>query len=99
MRIELHIERLLLDQALLGGERASAVQQAIERELGQLLATPDAFSALRSIGHVTSLPPLPLPPASPSRERLGRRIANAVHSGLSNLPVCAPATRKPGAKR
>jgi hypothetical protein len=31
MSIELHIERLVIDEALLGGERASSVREAIER--------------------------------------------------------------------
>ncbi len=99
MRIELHIERLLLDQALLGGERAGAVREAIERELGRLLATPDASSAMRNIGHVASLPPTPLPPASHPREQLGSRIARAVQSGFGESPISAPSARESGAQR
>ncbi len=99
MRIELHIERLLLDQTLLGGERASAVREAIEGELGRLLATPDAASALHGIGHVASLLPLPLPPASHPHDRLGLRVAAAMHSGLGKPPLCAPVVGEPGAKR
>lgn len=99
MKIELHIERLVLDQTLLGAERASAVRAAIEHELGRLLATPDAFGELRGIGHVASLPPALLPPAAHPREALGPRIAAAVQHGLGNALVSAPAARQPGARR
>ncbi len=99
MKIEVHIDRLLLDEALLGVERASAVQQTIEGELGRLLATPDACDALRNIGHVASLPPMLLLPASHSRDRLGARIAGAVHSGLGKPSPSMPAAQESGAKR
>ena len=89
MSIELHIERLVLDAALLGDERASAVGAAIERELGRLLAAPGALEVLRDIGSVASLPPAVLPVASHPREQLGPRIATAVRSGLgiASVPV------------
>ena len=82
MKIELHIERLVLDQALLGGERATAVCSTIEQELRRLLATPEALAALRGIGTVATLPPASLPPSSHPHDRLGTRIATAVQRGL-----------------
>lgn len=82
MRIELHIERLLLDDALLGGERAAAVRSAIELELAGRLAGPEAQSALRAIGRVASLPPTALPQARHPKDPLGPRIATAVSRAL-----------------
>ena len=89
MSIELHIERLVIDEALLDGERAPAVRAAIEQELGRLLTAPGAFDALRGIGGVASLPPSILPAASHPSERLGPRIATAVQRGLgiASVPV------------
>lgn len=82
MRIELHIERLLLDGALLGGERAADVRAALQRELSRLLAAPGALDALRSLGAVDALPPLPLKQMRHAHDRLGGRIAAAVGQGL-----------------
>jgi hypothetical protein len=77
MSIELHIERLVIDEALLGGERASSVREAIERELTLRLAQPGVVDTLRGFGAVALLPP-----ASHPHTRLGPRIAAAVQQGL-----------------
>lgn len=87
MSIELHIERLVIDEALLGGERAGSVRAALEYELGRLLAQPGAADALRGLGAVATLPPATLPPASPPHDRLGMRIATAVQHGLGITPA------------
>lgn len=84
MSIELHIERLVLDAALLGGEPAAAVRSAIERELARQLAMPGVALALRGIGSVASLPHASLPPASHPNDQLGPRIATAVRQTLGN---------------
>ncbi|HEY9132671.1 MAG TPA: hypothetical protein VIM98_13010 [Dyella sp.] len=82
MSIELHIERLVLDEALLGGERAVAVRQAIERELSLRLTRPGVCDALRGIGRTTALPAVTLPAADHAGERLASRVARAVQQGL-----------------
>lgn len=82
MNLHLHIERLVLDQALLGGKRASDVQATIERELAQWLAQPCAIDALRVIGAVDRLPPASLPAAKHPRDSLGARIATAAGDSL-----------------
>ena len=82
MSIVLHIERLVLDEALLGGERAAAVPAAIERELGRLLVAPGAAVALRGIGSITSLPPASLPLGRHPKDQLGTRIATAASQAL-----------------
>lgn len=86
MSIVLHIERLVIDEALLGGERAGDVRAAIERELAQRLSHPDAVNSLRGLGMLNALPPATLPAATHPRERLGTRIAAAVQGGLG-LPA------------
>ncbi|MBT2145756.1 MULTISPECIES: hypothetical protein [unclassified Rhodanobacter] len=87
MSIELHIERLVIDEAALGGERAGSVRAALESELARLLAQPGAVGALRGLGAVAALPPAKLPTASHPHERLGPRIATAVQRGLGISPA------------
>jgi hypothetical protein len=80
--IELHIERLVIDEAVLGGERADAVRAAIERELVRRLRLPGTADNLHHLGPVAALPSAALPAATLSPEPLGVRIASAVHQGL-----------------
>jgi hypothetical protein len=85
--IALHIERLVIDEAALGGERAGSVRAALESELGRLMAQPGTVDALRGLGAVATLPPVTLPTASHLHDRLGVRIATAVQRGLSVIPA------------
>ena len=94
MSIVLHIERLVLDEALLGGEHAGSVRDALERELAQRLAQPDAVDTLRDLGAVAALPPATLPPAMHPQQRLGPRIATAVQQGLGVPSVTRIASRE-----
>ena len=96
MSIVLHIERLVLDEALVGNEHHGAVRVAIERELLQQLTQPGATERLREIGAVAELPTVALPSARHPLERLGPRIAMAVRDGLG-IPIHAraPGPRKP----
>jgi hypothetical protein len=82
MSIELHIERLVIDETLLGGERGESIRAAIELELAGLLARPGAIDALRGVGAVTALPTVTLAQAGGTHDRLGTRIAMAVEHGL-----------------
>lgn len=82
MSIELHIERLVIDAAVLGGEPPASVQAAIERELARQLARPGAVDALRRVGAVAALPPALLPIAARPHQCLGARIASAVQHRL-----------------
>lgn len=82
MSIVLHIERLVLDEAVLGGERASKVRADMERELQRQLSSPGAVHALPGIGSVASLSPCGLPDAGHVRGGIGGRIAAAVGQGL-----------------
>ena len=90
MSIVLHIERLVIDEAVLGGERAGDVRTALERELAQRLAQPGAIDTLRGLGAIAALPSASL--LSSAHDRLGMRIATAVQHGLG----ITPATRGAG---
>jgi hypothetical protein len=90
--IELHIERLVIDEAALGDEHAAGVRAAIERELARRLAQAGAVDALRGLGAVAMLSPATLPPARHPHDPLGMRIAAAVQQGLG----ITPATRVAG---
>lgn len=82
MKIALHVDRLVLDGALLDGERAGDVQAALERELARQLARFRNVDTLRRIGAVERLPVLALPAADRQHRSLGQRIAAAVGSAL-----------------
>lgn len=82
MSIALHIERLVIDEALLWGERADRVRAMVESELAQQLAHPGALERLRGLGALDSLPAATLLPAAHPRGQLGTRIAAAVGQGL-----------------
>jgi len=80
--IALHIERLVIDEAVLSGERAADVRVLLERELARQLGQPGAVDALRGVGAVAALPPATLPAPVRGQERLGSRLAVAVGQSL-----------------
>ncbi len=82
MSIVLHIERLVIDEALLGGERVDNVRAALQCELVRQLRTPGAIHVLREIGTLSTLPTVALSPADGWHDRLGTRIASTVGHGL-----------------
>jgi hypothetical protein len=94
MSIVLHIARLVLDEALLSGERAGSVRDALERELTQRLAQPGAVDTLRNLGAVAALPPTTLPAAMHPRQTLSPRIATAVQQALGVPSVTRSASKE-----
>jgi len=92
--IVLHIDRLVIDEAVLGGERAASVLATIERELAQKLAQPGSADTLRSLGAIAALPPATLPPAGHMHDRLGTRIATALQHGLGITPAARGAGKE-----
>lgn len=82
MRIGLRIDRLVVDDSLLAGERAPGICHSLERELVRLLSAPGAGDILRRIGAVDVVSPTPLPAASDRRVGLGTRVAAAVGMGM-----------------
>lgn len=101
MSIELHIERLVIDEALLQGERPAAVLAAMESELVRLLGQPGATDALQRIGNVTGLPVVPIAPGSLAHGQLGMRLARSIGqsvelSAAPNRKVASRGVRGPG---
>ena len=83
MKIDLRIDRLVLDAALLNGGRADAVAAAIESALTRQLAMPGVAEALRAIGHVDALPVRALVTDTSARPRnLGADIAASLGDAL-----------------
>lgn len=83
MTVHLHIERLVLDESLLHGERAATVGQAIERELAKRFATMEPTAAWWHIGAVPSLPSVTLRAPRHPGETLGARVADAVGQSIN----------------
>ena len=83
MKIELRIERLVLDAEWLGANARDAVAGAIRMELAHLLAQPGAADALRTIGAVDALPALTLTAGAEStRHGAGLAVAQALAGAL-----------------
>lgn len=83
MKIELRIERLVLDAEWLGVNARDAVADAIRMELSHLLAQPGAIDALRTIGAVDALPALTLTAGAEStRHGAGLAVAHALAGAL-----------------
>jgi hypothetical protein len=90
MKVMLHIERLVLDEAVLGSEPARDVGASIERELARRFAEPGAAERLARIGAVDRLPA----PASGTRGALGTRVASAVGETLAGPPTRGTSERR-----
>lgn len=83
MKIDLRIDRLVLDAALLNGGRADAVAAAIESALTRQLAMPGVAEALGAIGHVDALPVRALVTHAEAQPRnLGADIATSLGEAL-----------------
>lgn len=103
MKIELRIERLVLDAEWLGANARDVVAGAIRMELAHLLAQPGAADALRTIGAVDALPALTLTAdAESTRHGAGLAVAHALAGalgisgiGAESMPVPAKGTPSP----
>jgi hypothetical protein len=82
MRIELHIDRVILDGLSFSPHQAEAIRAALESELSQRWqeSPPKLFSG--------ATPTLATPSLSveqnPSPDQFGRDLAGALHGGLSS---------------
>jgi hypothetical protein len=90
MSINVHIERLILDNLPVKGSDGSIVQAAVETELARLL-TEQGLPGVSS----GAVPYLSGPPIELARDtkpaHLGHQIARAIHTGVGP----APATPRP----
>lgn len=82
MRIALHIERLVVDAAVLGNERPAHVRAALEGELARLLAAPGAADTLRAVGAVDAISPTSLALTGPADASLGARVGARIGACL-----------------
>jgi hypothetical protein len=83
MKINLHIERLILDGLPAGSHQCALIQSAVEKELARLLAGSGLASELMAGGALPRFPANSIQltnDATPAR--LGQQIAGAVHSGI-----------------
>jgi hypothetical protein len=83
MKINVHIERLVLEGLPLSRAHGPLVRRAVEAELARLLATSGVAPELRSPGTIPRAQGSPVQYASESGPRqLGTQIAQSVHAGL-----------------
>jgi hypothetical protein len=95
MKIDLHIERLILDGLPLNQREGAVLQNALERELAQLLGR-GGIERLTG-GALPNLPVGAIQLSSAGQPaQWGRQIARALHGGLA---AHAPARRTPDTLR
>ena len=83
MKIQVHIERLILDGLPLEKWQGPLVQAAVERELTRLLTAHGLAHELQSGGAVPQVRANGLQLANATHPtRLGQQIAQSVYSGL-----------------
>jgi len=83
MKINLHIERLILEGLPLEKRQGPQVQAAVERELTRLLTANGLAPELQSGGAVPRRPADGIQLANETHStRLGQQIARSVYSGL-----------------
>lgn len=81
MKINVHIDRLILDEVGVGRERGAAVCDAVERELARLISgTPHAKFVPSAIAAIRA-PEIRFAEAEPAQVS-GIRIAGSVHSAI-----------------
>lgn len=83
MKINLNIERLVIDSLPIGQGQAPQLQAVIERELAHLLSQGEDFERLTSAGAVASIDggAIHVTPGA-GTVGLGKQIAAAVHWGF-----------------
>ncbi|MCX2864883.1 hypothetical protein OOZ63_23925 [Paucibacter sp. PLA-PC-4] len=88
MRLELHIEHLVVDTSL--ARDAEALQQAIVQALGRQLQGQRLAPWLQQGGRAATLADVPAVAAARGEAALGQGIATALHAGLRSGPGRAP---------
>ena len=83
MKINLHIERLVLEGLPLSRAQGPLVKRAVEAELARLLGAGGVAHDLRSAATIPRAAGAPMQYASEASPRqLGTQIAQSVHAGL-----------------
>jgi hypothetical protein len=83
MRIEVHIDRLVLDGLPIAPSDGARIRTAVQRELGRMLVLDGVSDRMRARGATDRLsaPRIRLS-ATHTPERIGREIAHSVYVGL-----------------
>jgi hypothetical protein len=83
MKLQVHIERLVLEGLPVTSSHGPLIQQAVEKELARLLETRGLSDELRSGGAVPQVAAGSLQFGTDQRPAgLGQGIARAVHQGI-----------------
>lgn len=83
MDIQVHIERLVVDEALIGNGDRDALQVAVTTELTQLLAAQGLGEAWRAGGAAPYVRGGTIQPtAGQDPARLGQQVAQAIYGGI-----------------
>lgn len=83
MRINVHIERLILDGLPVASSQGPLLQAAVEAELARLLSVNGLSHELRAGGAIPEVAAGPLQVTSESTpKKLGQQIAWAVYGGI-----------------
>jgi hypothetical protein len=86
MKINLHIERLILDGLPVAGSQGPLVQAAVEAELVRLLGVNGLSHELQVGGAVPEVAAGPFRLATETTpSKLGRQIAQAVYGGIGKV--------------
>jgi hypothetical protein len=90
MKIQVNIERLILDGIDIPAGQRPRLQAAVETELARLLSTRGLNSALTSGGNLSSLRVQPMNYSGNNPLQLGQQIARSVYSGLGTAEEKQP---------
>jgi hypothetical protein len=83
MSVHVHIDRLIIDPALLGGQSPRKAQHAIEQALRAQLATPGAATRLSGLGHLEAMPSHALSDGpAPLGARVGFALSQVLGTGV-----------------
>lgn len=83
MKINVHIDRIVLDGLPVDRHSSPLIQEAIQAELSRLFLERETPQGLLSGGSIPSLRTAPIQISQQSKPNaLGNSIANAVHGGL-----------------
>ena len=88
MKINLHIERLVLDDLPVSRSQGNVVREAVERELTQLLARDGAAPRLGKAGAIAAVRGAKVHVTKAGGPvALGNQIANAVHRRIGGNKI------------
>ena len=83
MKINVYIERLILDGINMGPGQGAMVKAAVQAELSRLLAEGGVESGLKSGGVFPNMPARPIQVSEDIHpNRLGQQIARTVHGSI-----------------